>query len=291
MGHIKYSSNGVSFLAITIVFLLSEKLQSQVNDSLSNLFQIQPIIVTTLRVPIIESSVPYSIATMTTRKNIQGLSLSDAVAGIPGLEVNARYNLSVGDRITNRGFGARTQFGVRGVRIIVDDIPVTMADGQSNLEMIDLQDLSYIELLRGPGSSLYGNSSGGVLKIYSNSLPSSPFYLSLSPTGGSNGLFRWDASIGTSFANTKVLGSFSNFHYDGYRKHSQADFNRGIIKLGFTLSSSDLLLVNAGYVHFVAQSPGSLTKQESEQNPKLANPLSIKNNAGENGTQFQVAAI
>jgi len=78
------------------------------------------------------SSVPYSVAVMATRKNTQGLSLAECLAGLPGMEVQSRYNLSVGDRITNRGFGARTQFGVRGVRIIVDDIPATLADGQSN---------------------------------------------------------------------------------------------------------------------------------------------------------------
>jgi len=156
--------------------------------------------------------------------------------------------------------------------------------------MIDLQDLSYLELLRGPGSSLYGNSSGGVLTLYSNLLPSEPFHVSLSSTNGSDGLFRCNGSIGATLAKTKVLGSFTNFHYDGYREHSNADFNRTILKLSSSLSSSDILLVNAGYVHFVALSPGSLTKQEIEQNPRLANPLSVTNKAGEDGTQLQVAA-
>ena len=165
-----------------------------------------------------------------------------------------------------------------------------MADGQTNLEMIDLQDLSNVVLLRGPGSSLYGNSSGGVLKLYSNSLPSVPFHFSLSSTLGSDGLVRWNGSMGATFAKTRVYGSFTNFNYDGYREHSKAEFNRAIIKLSSSLSSSDLLLINAGYVHFVALSPGALTKQEFEQNSQMANPSSVKNNAGEDGTQFQVAA-
>ena len=280
----------VSFLLASMSFLFPGRIQGQVKDTLSHIYQLSPVIITALRIPIKESSVPYSVAVMATRKNTQGLSLAESLAGLPGMEVQARYNLSVGDRITNRGFGARTQFGVRGVRIIVDDIPATLADGQSNLEMIDLQDLSYVVLLRGPGSSLYGNSSGGVLKLYSNPLPSAPFHFSLASTAGSDGLFRLNGSIGAKFAKTKVNGSYTNFHYDGYRAHSKADFNRAIVKLSSSLSSSDILLVNAGYVHFVALSPGSLTKQESEQNPKLANPLSIINNAGEDGTQFQIAA-
>ncbi|MFZ2340924.1 MAG: TonB-dependent receptor plug domain-containing protein, partial [Bacteroidales bacterium] len=271
-------------------FLFAGKVEAQVNDTLSQTYQLPTVIVSSLRVPVKESSVPYSVAAMETRKNIQGLSLAEAVAGLPGMEVKARYNLSVGDRITNRGFGARTQFGVRGIRIILDDIPATMADGQTNLEMIDLQDLSYVELLRGPGSSLYGNSSGGVLKLYSNPLPSAPFNFSVSSTNGSDGLFRWNSTIGATLAKTKVAGSYTDFSYGGYREHSKADFRRAIMKLSSSLSPSDILQISAGYVHFVALSPGSLTKQEAEQNPKLANPLSIQNKAGENGTQFQASA-
>jgi len=281
----------VSLLVASISFLLSGKTEAQVKDTtISHVYEIPPVIITALRVPVKESSVPYSVTTMETRKNIQGLSLSETLAGLPGLEVNARYNLAVGDRISNRGFGARTQFGVRGVRIIVDDIPATMADGQTNLEMIDLQDLSYVELLRGPGSSLYGNSSGGVLKLYSNPLPSAPVHFSLSSTNGSDGLFRWNGTIGASLAKTKVSGSFTDFSYNGYREHSNADFNRATFKISTSLSPSDILLLSAGYVHFVALSPGSLTKQEAEQNPKLANPLSVQNKAGENGTQFLASA-
>ncbi|HZK68901.1 MAG TPA: TonB-dependent receptor [Paludibacter sp.] len=279
----------VYLLVALIIFLFSGKIEAQVKDTISHIYQLSSVIITALRVPVKESSVPFSVAVMTARENIQGLSLAEAVAGLPGLEVKARYNLSVGDRITNRGFGARTQFGVRGVRIIVDDIPATMADGQTNLEMIDLQDLSYVELLRGAGSSLYGNSSGGVLKLYSNPLPPEPYHFSLSSTNGCDGLFRWNSTIGATIAKTKVSGSFTNFNYNGYRDHSKADFNRAIIKMSSNFSPSDILMINAGYVHFVALSPGSLTKLEVEQNPKLANPLSVNNNAGENGTQFQAS--
>ncbi|MDD5361413.1 MAG: TonB-dependent receptor [Ignavibacteria bacterium] len=280
----------VCLLAASVSFLFSGKTEAQEKDTTSHVYRLPEIIITALRVPVKESSVPYSVTMMETRKNIQGLSLAEAVAGLPGLEVNARYNLSVGDRITNRGFGARTQFGVRGVRIIADDIPVTMADGQTNLEMIDLQDLSYVELLRGPGSSLYGNSSGGVLKLYSTPLPSAPFHFSLSSTNGADGLFRLNGTIGGTFAKIKVSGSFTDFNYEGYREHSKSNLKRAVIKLSSSLSPSDILLVSTGYVHFVALSTGSLTKQEAEQNPKLANPLSIKNMSGENGTQFQVSA-
>ena len=274
----------------SIFFLFAGKAEAQVYDTLPHTYQLSPVIITSLRVPVKESSVPYSVAAMETRKNIQGLSLAEAVAGLPGLEVKARYNLAVGDKITNRGFGARTQFGVRGIRIILDDIPATMADGQTNVEMIDLQDLSYVELLRGPGSSLYGNSSGGVLKLYSNPLPSEPFHFSLSSTNGSDGLFRWNSTIGATLAKTKVAGSYTDFSYGGYREHSKADFRRAIMKLSSSLSPSDILQISAGYVHFVALSPGSLTKQEAEQDPKLANPLSVQNKAGENGTQYQASA-
>jgi iron complex outermembrane receptor protein len=58
-----------------------------------------------------------------------GFSLEEALQGIPGLQIQNRYNYTVGERISIRGFGARSQFGSRGIKILVDGIPATMADG------------------------------------------------------------------------------------------------------------------------------------------------------------------
>ncbi len=284
---------GNLFRFISIFFILgislSARSQVQKADTISQI-GLPEVSVTALRVPFKESTIPYSLSLVNARISTQGLSLSESISGLPGLEVNARYNYAVGDRITNRGFGARTQFGVRGVRIVFDDMPVTFADGQSNLEMIDLQNLSYVELLRGPGSSLYGNASGGVLILHSKPITYHRFLASVSTTAGSDGLFRWNGLLEGRIGKTELSGTYSDFHYSGYRDHATAGYRRALFKIISPLSEKDNLRIEAGVVKFNALNPGSLTKQESELTPGIANPASISNAAGQDGNQSQLAA-
>jgi len=250
---------------------------------------IPEVTISAMRLPFKESSVPYSISLMNSRNNTRGLSLSENVAGLPGLEVNARYNYAVGDRITNRGFGARTQFGVRGIKIVFDDMPVTFADGQSNLEMIDLQNLAYIEFLRGPGSSLYGNSSGGILLFHSKQVSENRFLSSVSSTSGSDGLLRINGQIEGRTGNSEVSLTYTNFRYAGFRDHANAEYNRAFLKVGTVISPKDRIQIEAGFVKFDALNPGSLTRDEFDTNPGIANPLVISNEAGQDGKQAQIS--
>ena len=111
-------------------------------------------------------SAPYAVS-VRSGGNLQlgntGFSLDEALQGIPGLQVSNRYNYTVGERISIRGFGARSQFGARGIKILVDGIPATMADGQSTLDHLDIGALGRAEVLRGPAAAMYGNAGGGVL--------------------------------------------------------------------------------------------------------------------------------
>jgi iron complex outermembrane receptor protein len=284
------SISSARFLTLVLLLAFSCSLWSQLqkNDSLPQV-GLQEVVISALRIPINESSVPYSFSLMNAKSNTQGLSLSDALSGLPGLEVNARYNFSVGDRITNRGFGARTQFGVRGIRIFSDDMPVTFADGQSNLEMIDLHNLSTVEFLRGPGSSIYGNASGGVLILHSFPLSNDHLVSSVSTTFGSNGLFQWNGLVQSKIENTHILLNYSDFQYSGFRDHSTAEFKRVKLNINSDLSAFDNLNIIAGYVNFNSLNPGSLTKAEADQDPAKANPASISNAAGQDGNQAQIS--
>ena len=94
------------------------------------------------------------------------LNLSEYLGGIPGLVARDRQNYAQDEQISIRGFGARSTFGVRGVRLYVDGIPATMPDGQGQVSNFDLGSADRIEVLRGPFSALYGNSSGGVIQIF-----------------------------------------------------------------------------------------------------------------------------
>lgn len=282
-----------SFFKILLFFScfgtsISAGAQSNATDSIPQV-GLPEVVISALRVPFKESMVPYSVSLMNARTSTMGLSLAETFIGLPGLQVNARYNFSVGDRITNRGFGARTQFGVRGIRIIMDEMPVTFADGQTNLEMIDLQDLSYVEFIRGPGSSLYGNAAGGILLLHSKEFTSNEYLVSAYSTAGSNGLFRWTGSVESRIGKIKVSANYSEFNYGGFRDHAKAGYKRGTLKLLVPLSEKDVLQISAGAVKFSSLNPGSLTLPEYRDNPATANPASISNAAGQNGDQEQLA--
>ena len=97
----------------------------------------------------------------------QQLGLDEALAVVPGLYMQNRFNFAQDLRISLRGFGARSSFGIRGIKVLVDGIPETLPDGQAGVDSIDIGSAQSIEVLRGPASSLYGNASGGVISISS----------------------------------------------------------------------------------------------------------------------------
>jgi iron complex outermembrane receptor protein len=132
-----------------------------------------------------------------------GLSLEESVRSLPGIIVHNRNNVSQGDRISIRGLGSRASFGVRGVKLVLDGIPLTMADGQSQLNNLDLTSAGQIEVLRGPSSSLYGNAAGGVIQIRTEGAPdaplSCPYLLSVYPSAAPH---RFDLTRGFLYSAT-----------------------------------------------------------------------------------------
>src|SRR6185503_1756685 len=94
--------------------------------------------------------------------------LDEALVTVPGVFVANRYNFSQDQRISIRGFGARSAFAVRGIKILIDGIPQTLPDGQGQLTNLELGEVDRIEVLRGSSSALFGNASGGVISIWTN---------------------------------------------------------------------------------------------------------------------------
>lgn len=150
------------------------------------------------------------------------LSLAEVLRTVPGLVVDDRQNLSQGDRITMRGIGARAAFGVRGIQVVLDGIPLTMPDGQAQLNNIDMSSIARVEVLRGPSSALYGNAAGGVILLHSAESASDPLRVRPSLTMGSYGLRR--AHIAASAAADRHQVALSAYHLaaNGYRDFSEA---------------------------------------------------------------------
>jgi len=181
---------------------------------------LEPIEVTVLRTPIMQNAAPFAVSVMTEedlQRGRSGLFLEEALQGMPGVQVQNRFNPSVGERIAIRGFGARAQFGLRGIRVVVDGIPATLPDGQSSLDHLDIGSLARVEAIRGPASALFGNASGGVLSFTTRAAPDTPFNVEAMGVGGSNGMRRSQLTASGTAGNTGYLITFSGQTWDGYR--------------------------------------------------------------------------
>ena len=124
--------------------------------------------VTVTRTPEPQTRVPFAVGVLDRREIQRGqqtVGIDEALNNLPGVVVANRYNFSLDQRISIRGFGSRSNFGVRGLKILLDGIPQTLPDGQSQLTNVDFADLDRAEVLRGASSSLYGNASGGVISL------------------------------------------------------------------------------------------------------------------------------
>lgn len=257
---------------------------SQELNEEDELILLEPVEVTAPRVEKFLNKVPFSVG-IVDKENIQlgrpTIGLDESLNEIPGVYTQNRYNFAQDTRISIRGFGARAAFGVRGIKILVDGIPLTLPDGQSQTDSIDLGSTERIEVIRGPVSALYGNASGGVISITTEEGPEEPF-IGARTVLGSFGLQKYQAKAGGQIKDINSLLNLSRLDLDGFRDHSETEnvlFNG---KLRYTINeNSDLTLLLTYLDAPVAQDPGALTREELEQDRKQAAPANLLRDAGE----------
>ncbi|MGB9108456.1 MAG: TonB-dependent receptor [Telluria sp.] len=172
------------------------------------------------------------------------VNVSEALAAVPGLVVQNRQNYAQDLQISSRGFGARSAFGVRGVRLISDGIPATMPDGQGQPSAFNLDMAERIEVLRGPYASLYGNHAGGVVQLFTRDPKGAPA-VELNVSGGSDGMRKTDLNAGGKQGSFGWLLDGSRFETDGYRAHSAATRDQAYAKLTFDAAPGARLTVVA----------------------------------------------
>jgi len=211
----------------------------------------------------------------------QQLDLGESLAGVPGVFVQNRYNFAQDSRISIRGFGARANFGIRGIRLIVDGIPLTTPDGQGQVDSVDLASAGRIEILRGPSSSLYGSSSGGIIEMTSEEPGEVPI-VKARAAFGDDGFRSYQAkAIGTA-ENLDYLVSLSRHELGGYRDH--ADMENALLNTKFRYrfdESTDLNVVFNYLYAPIANDPGGLTAAEMAADRSAAQQRNVDFDAGE----------
>lgn len=207
------------------------------------------------------------------RNSTAQVNLSESLGSVPGLQIQNRQNYAQDLQLSVRGFGSRSMYGVRGVRVYVDGIPATMPDGQGQTSNIDINSIDKVEVLRGPYSALYGNASGGVVNIDTQT-GSQPTTLTAGTYFGSYGSWRNSVKASGSTGDGSHAGdvnytiSGSRFTTNGYRDHSGTQKNLGNARLGVRIDDVSTLTLMLNSVSVDANDPGGLTRAEWKDNPR-----------------------
>jgi len=224
-------------------------------------------------------------------------SISELLLGVAGVQVQDRGNPSQDPRLAIRGFGARSAFGVRGVRVMRDGVPLTLPDGQTPTDWLDLESLGSVELVRGTAAALYGNAAGGVVDFKSRAPASGVAALDARAWDG-GGLQRYSASAsGTLPAASAViqnagwLASFSRTEGQGARTWSRLDARSVFARAMATIAGTRVELQGTHYTTPRAENTGALTADELTRNPTLPDSLNITKRSRKAVRQSQVALL
>jgi iron complex outermembrane receptor protein len=247
---------------------------------------IQPVEVTAARLNLQDLKSPLAVS-VTALEEIQSansnLNLQELLSYTPGLIAMNGYNYAQDVRISLRGYGARAAFGVRGIKVFLDDIPATSPDGQTQVDHIDPGMVKRIEVVKGPSSGIYGNASGGIVSLYTD--PIDPGF-SLTTEIGQNQLFY----LSGNFSETSDVLSFSGSgiysSYDGYRSFSGTEQALFYGKLAWRPGNKSEIRVTLNLLNSPkADDPGGLTSSEVAMDPTQASSRNLLFKAGESVTQ------
>ena len=282
-----YRRNGVvrtrsGFSAVAAAFLVPGFLGAQTAPTTGD--DLEEIVVQAMRMGRPLDRVPAAV-TVVNQTEIQlgrqQLGLDEALNRVPGVFMQNRYNFAQDLRVSIRGFGARSAFGIRGVKILVDGIPETLPDGQGQVDSIDLGSARQIEVLRGPSSSFYGNASGGVISVTSERGPETPF-ANLRLTAGEYGTQKFQVKTGGQAERVNYFVSLSDSEVDGYRVHSETENTQLSGRLEFDLGDRGSLLAVANYTDQpVSNDPGGINIAQVEADRRSARDRNLSFNSGE----------
>ena len=263
---------GIVLCGLLLTFFCNA--QKQVKDSI----QLEEVIISVTKIKDSLVNTPFSVSIKnfsTFQKSAEQFNISEYIEDIPGIFISNDNNYAQDSRISIRGFGSRANFGIRGIKLIVDGVPETTPDGQSQIDNLNLEIIEKIEVIRGVGSSLYGNSSAGIIKIKTlqelqNSFARIGFSL------GSNQQNKSQFFLGQKYKKTSYTFLYSQTKSNGYRNNSGFKNNNLNINLFKKVNDKTNYGLSFNYVDSpYAIDPGGLTIEEVEDNRKQARERNV----------------
>jgi len=259
-------------------------------DAQDQAAEFDPVEVTATRTALTLPEVPAAVTVLGGEDLKRGrplTTLAELLGQVPGLFVQNAGNYAQDARLALRGFGARASFGIRGVAIVVDGIPQTLPDGQSQVDSIDLDAVERIEVLRGPASALYGNAAGGVILITTRQ-PDGRELARVGQTLGRYGLVDSRAAISGGTEKLGVRFAASRFEQDGFRRHSAVEQYRASTRMVWTPSTATRATFQAGYFEAPEeQDPGAVTAEQARRSPREPRAANVAFDAGESLEQWR----
>jgi iron complex outermembrane receptor protein len=266
----------------TIFLILSFLTLGIVNDIIAqvdtNFYQTEEVVITGTRTDKKIIDIPYSVSRIGSRdwQSSRKQGVNEVLNFVPGVFFQSRYgNHDV--RISIRGFGSRSNSGIRGVRVLLDGIPESEPDGQTRIESIDFTAIGNIEVVKGNSSSLYTNAPGGVINFLSDVNFSKNFVV-LDNDFGAYGLRKNAVKVGLNSGNSRFMLTTSYENYDGYRQHSNEYQSRVNSTFITEISPRTSLKVYGYYVNGLIKLAGSQTLAEYIADPYSSDATTLARN-------------
>lgn len=274
-------------LLILLILFIKNSFAQQDDDSVK--YETDEVIISATRSEQKLIDIPFSVQRVdqTQWKTSRKMGMNDVLTNIPGLWMQPRYgNHDV--RVSIRGYGTRSNTGIRGVRILLDGIPESEPDGQTRVEALDFTAINKIEVAKGNLTSLYTNAPGGVINFFSDKYFPRTFVMSDNEFGEYN-LRKNGLKVGINSGNERFMMTYSYQNYRGYRVHSQEYQNRFNSVYETDLNPVSKLSIYGYFVNGLIKLPGSLTLAQYNKDDLAANPRDLSRDAKRQSNKGRVA--
>ena len=280
---------------VALSVLSTVTVSAEENGTSSSYKVMEDVTVTATRVDKSLYEVPAAVAVVDQNdigSGKQKIGLDESLVKMPGLFMQNRYNFAQSLKISIRGFGARANFGTRGIKLYQDGIPLTTVDGQGGIEDVDLNSINRIEVMRGPASSLYGSSSGGVMNFFTGDEGIVEPYVEGNFSTGQYQTNLGNIKTGGQIDKLNYFLNLSHLDTTGYRDHSRTRNTKFNSKFKYEIDgTSDLTAILTAFDAPEADDPGGITQAAVDTDRRQAFVNNVTRNAVENIDQQKLGFV